>query len=101
MTRHPQAAHARLKQTIEAVLALLFGLVGGLWLLGLLGLLGLGGLGRLILREYRGGAYQQRQAKHQSHQFLHSSLLKILKDNPFFSSMIAAAHERPLKTLLK
>ena len=53
-------------------LALLVGVGGLLSFLGLLGLLvGLGGIRRLILSEQADRSHQERQAEHQSHDFLH------------------------------
>jgi hypothetical protein len=53
-------------------LALLVGVFVGFLLLALLGfLVGLGRIRRLVLGEQADRSHQERQAKHQSHEFLH------------------------------
>jgi hypothetical protein len=77
-------------------LALLRVVGGLLFLLGLFGaLLAVVRLG--ILRENGGGANEQRQTKHDAHQFLHSGLLKMFGQLANYRFMMAVLDELDLK----
>jgi hypothetical protein len=78
------------------------GVGGGLLGLFLLGFLG-GAIRRLaVLREQADRSYQERQAEHQSHEFLHFEIslgVRSYIDN--FCTIISAGDEPSLKALLK